>query len=45
MTFHFKLDKLAQDPYDVATQYLFLLVPQWCFVLPPHGKAMRHRET
>jgi len=37
---HFPLDKLAQYPYDVAAWHLLLLLPQWCFVLPPHGKAV-----
>jgi hypothetical protein len=27
MAFCFPLDKLAQDPYDVATWHLFLLLP------------------
>jgi hypothetical protein len=42
--FHFPLDKLAQHPYDVVAWYLLLLLPQWCFVLPPHGGAMGHNE-
>jgi hypothetical protein len=41
---HFPLDKLAQYPYDVAAWHLLLLLPQWCFVLPPHGEAVGHRE-
>jgi hypothetical protein len=45
MAFHFPLDKLAQDPYDVTTWHLLFLLPQLCFVLPLRGKATRHRET
>ncbi len=45
VAFHFPLDKLAHDPYDVATWHLLLLLAQWCFVLPSHGKAIRHKET
>ncbi len=44
MAFHFPLDKLAQDPYNVATWHLVLLLPQWCLVLPPHGGATSHRK-
>ncbi len=44
MAFCFPLDKLAQGPYDVATWHLLLLLPQWCFVLPLHGKAIGHNE-
>jgi len=45
MTFHFPLDKLAQDPYNVTTWHLFILLFQWCFALPPHGEAIGHKET
>jgi len=45
MVFHFPLDKLVQDPYDVVVWHLFLLLPQWCLTLSPHGKAARHKET
>jgi hypothetical protein len=45
MAFHFPLDKLAQDLYDVVIWHLIFLLPQWCFVLPPHGGAIRHKET
>jgi hypothetical protein len=44
VAFHFPLDKLTQDPYDVAAWHLFLLLFQWCFILPPHGGATGHRE-
>jgi hypothetical protein len=29
----------------VVAWHLFLLLPQWCFVLPLHGEATRHKET
>jgi hypothetical protein len=45
MAFFFPLNKLAHDPYDVATWHLFLLLTQWCFVLPPRGKAIGHKKT
>ncbi len=45
MAFHFPLNKLAQDLYDVAFWHLIFLLPQWCLVLPPRGGAIRHRET
>jgi hypothetical protein len=38
-------DKLAQDPYDVVVWHLFLLLSQWCLVLPPRGGAVKYRET
>ncbi len=44
MVFRFPLNKLAQDPYDVGVWHLLLLIPQWCFVLPPRGGEMGHRE-
>ncbi len=44
MAFCFPLDKLTLDLYDVVTWHLFLLLTQWCFVLPFCGKAIRHRE-
>jgi hypothetical protein len=34
-----------QDPYDVVVWHLFFLLPQWCFILPPHGGVAGHRET
>jgi hypothetical protein len=42
--FCFALGKLTQDPYDVATWHLLLLLPQWCFDLPPNGRAIKHKE-
>jgi hypothetical protein len=45
MAFCFPLDKLMQDPCDVGAWHLLLLLPQWCFALPPHGEAMGHKET
>jgi hypothetical protein len=45
MTFRFPLDKLVQDSYNVVAWHLFFLLPQWCFVLPPHGGATGHKET
>jgi hypothetical protein len=45
VAFCFPLDKLAQDFYDVVACYLaFLLLPQWCFVLPLYGGAKGHKE-
>ncbi len=44
MAFRFLLYKLTQDPYDVATWQLFLLLPQGCLVLPPCGKVIKHKE-
>ncbi len=41
----FPLDKLAQDPYDVAAWHLLLLLSQWCPILPPRRRAIGHRET
>jgi hypothetical protein len=43
--FHFPLNKLVQDPYDVVVWHLLLLLPQWCLDLPPYGEATCHRET
>jgi hypothetical protein len=41
VAFHF-----PWDSYDVAPWHLFLLLPQWCFVLHPCGGATMHnRET
>ncbi len=45
MAFCCPLDKLTQDPYDVATWHLLFLLPQWCFILPLCGGAVGHRET
>jgi hypothetical protein len=45
MTFRFPLDKLTQNPYDVAAWHLLLLLPKWCLALPPGEGAIRHRET
>jgi hypothetical protein len=45
VAFCFPLDKLTHDPYNVVTWHLLLLLPQWCLVLPPRGRAIRHRET
>jgi hypothetical protein len=45
VAFHFPLDKLAQDPYDVATRHWLQLLSQWCFALPPCGMATWHKET
>ncbi len=45
MAFFFPLDKLTHDPNDVAIWPLFLLLSQWCFVLPFHGRATWHKET
>jgi len=44
MAFRLPLNKLTQDPSDVGAWPLILLLPQWCLVLPPHGKATGHRE-
>jgi hypothetical protein len=35
--FHFPLNKLAQNRYDVACWHLFFMLPQWCLVLSPQG--------
>jgi hypothetical protein len=43
--FHFPLNKLTQDSYDVATWHLFILLFQWCLDLPPRDEAMGHREA
>jgi hypothetical protein len=40
MAFCFPFDKSAQDPYDVTTWHLFLLLPEWCLVLPFRKRAM-----
>ncbi len=45
MVFHFALDKLAQNPYDVVVWHLFFLLPQWGLTLPPRGETTGHRET
>jgi len=44
VAFRIPLDKLAQDPYNVATWHLFLLLLQWCFILPCYGEVTRHKE-
>jgi hypothetical protein len=44
MTFHFPLDKLTQNPYDVVVWHLLFLLPQWCLVFPLCGGAMGHKE-
>jgi hypothetical protein len=44
MVFHFPLDKLMQDPYDVAVWHLLFLLPKWYFILPLRGEAMGHKE-
>jgi hypothetical protein len=44
VAFHFPLDKLGQDLYNVATWHLHLMLPHWCFVLPPHAEAIGHNE-
>jgi hypothetical protein len=45
MAFHFPLDKLMQDLYNVVVWYLFLLLPQWCLVLPPQDGVIGHKKT
>jgi hypothetical protein len=42
--FHFPLDNLAHDPYNMVVWHLLLLLPQWCLILPLHGGATGHRE-
>ncbi len=37
VAFHFPLNKLAQNRYDVACWHLFFMLPQWCLVLSPQG--------
>jgi hypothetical protein len=44
VAFHFSLNKLAQDLYDVVIWHLIFLLPQWCLVSPPRGGAIMHRE-
>jgi hypothetical protein len=44
MGFCFPLNKLAQDPYDVAIWHLLFLLPQWRLTLPPRGGAIGHTE-
>jgi hypothetical protein len=44
MVFHFPSDKLVQNLYNVVVWHLLFLLPQWCFTLPLHGEAMRHKE-
>ncbi len=44
MAFRFPLNKLTHDLYNVVTWHLLLLLPHWCFALPPCGEATRHRE-
>jgi hypothetical protein len=45
VAFHFPLDKLTQDPYDVVIWHLLLLLPQWCFTLLTCGGVTWHKET
>jgi hypothetical protein len=45
MAFHFPLDKLMQDPYNVTIWHLLLFLPQWCLVLPPHDGVIGQKET
>jgi hypothetical protein len=44
VAFCFPLNKLVQDPYNVVVWHLFLLLPQWCLILPLHVEVMRHKE-
>jgi hypothetical protein len=44
MTFHFPLDKLAQEPYDVVAWHLLFLIPQRCLALFPRAEVTKHKE-
>jgi hypothetical protein len=45
VTFHFPLDNLAQDLYDVVAWNLFILLFQWCFALVPWDGTIGYNET
>jgi hypothetical protein len=44
MAFHFPLDNLAQDLYDVVVWNLFILLLQWCLALVPWGGTIGYNE-
>jgi hypothetical protein len=44
VAFHFSLDKLTHEPYNVIAWNLFFLVPQWCLILPLHDGVTSHKE-
>jgi hypothetical protein len=44
MVFHFPLHNLTHDLYNMVAWHFLLLLPQWCLILPLHGRVTRHGE-
>lgn len=44
LSFWLPFDRLAHDPFNVASWHLLLIFLQWCIFLPLHGGAIDHRD-